>query len=97
MAKSGHLSTSAVWSFRPRCADCSAAVYLHTNGIDTSTLAGKAMFQMLGVFAELERGIIVERIKAGVARAQGKYMCRPRIDAKLEQRTVSVCGPVMVC
>jgi DNA invertase Pin-like site-specific DNA recombinase len=72
-------------------------VYLHTNGIDTSTLAGKAMFQMLGVFAELERGIIVERIKAGVARAQGKYMCRPRIDAKLEQRTVSVCGPVMVC
>jgi DNA invertase Pin-like site-specific DNA recombinase len=63
-------------------------LYLHTNGIDTSTLAGKAMFQMLGVFAELERGIIVERIKAGVARAraQGKHMGRPRIDAKLESR-----------
>ena len=34
----------------------------------TSTTAGKAMFQMLGVFSELKRGIIRERLNAGLAR-----------------------------
>src|SRR5665811_1076438 len=32
-------------------------LFLHQQGLDTSTTAGKAMFQMLGVFAEFERGI----------------------------------------
>jgi DNA invertase Pin-like site-specific DNA recombinase len=41
-------------------------------GLDTSTTAGKAMFQMLGVFAEFERGIIRERVNAGLARAKAK-------------------------
>jgi DNA invertase Pin-like site-specific DNA recombinase len=36
-------------------------LYLDRQGVDTSTPAGKALFQMLGVFAEFERGIIVER------------------------------------
>ena len=45
-------------------------LFLHQQGLDTSTVAGKAMFQMLGVFAELERGIIRERINAGLARAK---------------------------
>ena len=31
-------------------------LYLHQQGLDTSTLAGKAMFQMMGVFAEFENG-----------------------------------------
>ena len=35
-------------------------LFLHQQGLDTSTAAGKAMFQMLGVFAEFERGIIRE-------------------------------------
>jgi DNA invertase Pin-like site-specific DNA recombinase len=63
-------------------------LYLHQQGIDTTTPAGKAMFQMLGVFAEFERSIIRERINAGVARAKaaGKHCGRPWIDAKLEQR-----------
>jgi DNA invertase Pin-like site-specific DNA recombinase len=39
-------------------------------GIDTTTPAGKAMFQMMGVFAEFERSLIVERVRAGVARAK---------------------------
>jgi DNA invertase Pin-like site-specific DNA recombinase len=39
-------------------------LFLHQQGIDTSTTAGKAMFQMLGVFAEFERGIIRERVNA---------------------------------
>jgi|SRR5437870_1441284 len=47
-------------------------LFLHQRGLDTSTTAGKAMFQMLGVFAEFERGIIRERVNAGLARARAK-------------------------
>ena len=43
-------------------------LFLHQQGLDTSTTAGKAMFQMLGVFAEFERGIIRERVNAGLRR-----------------------------
>jgi DNA invertase Pin-like site-specific DNA recombinase len=37
-------------------------LYLHQQGLDTSTPAGKAMFQMMGVFAEFERAMIRERV-----------------------------------
>lgn len=47
-------------------------LYLHQQGLDTSTPAGKAMFQMLGVFAEFERAMIRERVNAGLARARDK-------------------------
>lgn len=61
-------------------------LYLHQQGIDTSTPAGKAMFQMMGVFAEFERAMIVERVKAGLARAksEGKQLGRPAIGADKE-------------
>jgi DNA invertase Pin-like site-specific DNA recombinase len=54
-------------------------LYLHQQGLDTSTPAGKAMFQMLGVFAEFERSMIVARVHAGLARAreEGKRLGRP--------------------
>ena len=42
-------------------------LYLHQQGIDTTTAAGKAMFQMCGVFAEFERTMIQDRVKAGLA------------------------------
>lgn len=63
-------------------------LYLHQQGIDTTTPAGKALYQMMGVFAEFERAITVERIHAGLARAraQGKQLGRPRIAADLERR-----------
>src|SRR5271169_2287167 len=62
-------------------------LYLHQQGIDTSTPAGKAMFQMMGVFAEFERAMIVERVNAGLARAraQGKRLGRPAIDGRKEK------------
>jgi Resolvase, N terminal domain len=55
-------------------------LYLHQQGIDTTTPAGKAMFQMMGVFAEFEPAMIRERIRAGLARAkdEGKTLGRPR-------------------
>ena len=37
-------------------------LFLHQQGLDTTTPAGKAMFQMMGVFAEFERAMIAERV-----------------------------------
>jgi DNA invertase Pin-like site-specific DNA recombinase len=45
-------------------------LYLHQQGLDTSTPSGRAMFQMLGVFSEFERAMIQERVRAGLARAR---------------------------
>ena len=55
-------------------------LYLHQQGLDTSTPAGRAMFGMLGVFAEFERAMIQERVRAGLARARSKgtRLGRPR-------------------
>jgi DNA invertase Pin-like site-specific DNA recombinase len=67
-------------------------LYLHQQGLDTTTPAGKAMFSMLGVFAEFERAIIRERIKSGLARAksEGKRFGRPRIAPEVEERIKEV-------
>src|SRR4051812_40552795 len=62
-------------------------LYLDRQGLDTSTPAGKAMFQMLGVFAEFERSMIVQRVRAGMAKARaqgtrsGKAIGRPPVPA----------------
>lgn len=54
--------------------------------MDTSTPTGKMIFTVLGAVAELERSLIVERVKAGLrnARAKGKRLGRPRsfVDAQ---------------
>ena len=61
-------------------------LFLKTQGVDTTTPGGKAMFQMMGVFAEFERSIIQERVRAGLkrARSEGKQLGRPRLAADLE-------------
>lgn len=52
-----------------------------SESLDTSTPAGKMVFTVLGAVAELERSLIVERVKAGLrnARAKGKRLGRPRV------------------
>src|SRR3974377_1775085 len=66
-------------------------LYIHTQALDTSTASGRALFQMLGVFAELEREMIVARVNAGMARAKahgtksGKAIGRPRVNAATER------------
>jgi DNA invertase Pin-like site-specific DNA recombinase len=63
-------------------------LYLEKQAVDTTTPAGRALFQMLGVFAEFERAIIQERIHAGLVRARekgtrsGKAIGRPQIDRR---------------
>ena len=66
-------------------------LYLHQQGIDTTTPAGKAMFQMMGVFAEFERSMIQERVKAGLnrARAQGKVLGRPKVAVQIEEAVLA--------
>lgn len=68
-------------------------LYLHQQGIDTTTAAGKALFQMCGVFAEFERAMIRERVKAGLerVRAQGKTLGWPQTSASMEQKIQAAC------
>ena len=47
-------------------------LFIHQQGIDTTTPAGKALFGMMGVFAEFERSMIQERVKAGIKRVRAK-------------------------
>jgi len=63
-------------------------LFLHQQGLDTTTPAGKALFQMMGVFAEFERSIIAERVRSGIkrVRSEGKRWGRPPIAPALEKR-----------
>ncbi len=51
-----------------------------TEGIDTSTPLGEAMFSIIGAMAQLERDLIRERVTAGMRRARekGKALGRPK-------------------
>ena len=65
-------------------------LYLHQQGINTTTPAGEALFQMMGVFAQFERRIIVERVKSGMERAKqhgtksGNAIGRPSVSIEVE-------------
>jgi DNA invertase Pin-like site-specific DNA recombinase len=65
-----------------------ANLYIHTQGLDTNTPTGRAMFEMVGVFAQFERSLIVERVNAGlaVAKAKGVKLGRPRVKERLKQQ-----------
>ena len=57
-------------------------LYLHQQGLDTTTPSGKAMFGMMSVFAEYERAMIQEWVRAGLARARkdGVQLGRRRLE-----------------
>ena len=63
-------------------------LYLDQQNIDTTTPAGKLLFQVTGAFAEFERSMIRQRVNAGLARAkaQGKRLGRPRVDHRIAAR-----------
>src|SRR6478735_11009869 len=57
---------------------CGVDLYLDQQSIDTTTPAGRLMFQITGAFAEFERSMIRQRIRAGLRRAveAGKQLGR---------------------
>jgi DNA invertase Pin-like site-specific DNA recombinase len=61
------------------------------DNIDLTTPSGVLMFQVIGAMAEFERGLIQERVRAGLrnARAKGRTLGRPRLSstAKLSRTT----------
>jgi DNA invertase Pin-like site-specific DNA recombinase len=63
-------------------------LYLHQQGLDTTTPAGRTMYQVMAVFAEFERAMLVDRVKAGLARARasGKHLGRPRLPEEVVTR-----------
>src|SRR6516162_4788784 len=64
---------------------CGVDLYFDQQSIDTTTPAGRLMFQIVGAFAEFERSIIRH---AGLKRAvaSGKRLGRPKIEAAMEKR-----------
>lgn len=77
--------------------------FYHKEAIDTSTPHGRAMLQMAAVFAELERGMIRERVIAGLERARAespevraakgkKAIGRPTLPENLRRTIVDLRG-----
>jgi DNA invertase Pin-like site-specific DNA recombinase len=66
----------------------------HTQAIDTTTPMGRLFFHIIGSFAEFERDVIVERVRAGLAnaRAKGKRLGRPMRDPGAQARVVALKG-----
>ena len=71
-------------------------LFIQQQGIDTTTPAGKALYGMLGVFAEFERSIIQERVRAGIKRSRASYpdklrgrkpdeVAKPALVAKVQE------------
>jgi DNA invertase Pin-like site-specific DNA recombinase len=67
-------------------------LFLHQQGLDTSTPSGRAMFQMLGVFAEFERSMIRERVMAGLSRAKadGTQLGRRRLEDSDAEKVAAI-------
>jgi DNA invertase Pin-like site-specific DNA recombinase len=67
-------------------------LFLHQQAIDTTTPAGKAMFGMCGIFAEFERSIIQQRVKAGLERAKtnGVRLGRPPVSQKTKDEIIGM-------
>ena len=70
---------------------CGVDLYLDQQAIDTTTPAGKLMFQVTGAFAEFERSMIRQRVNAGLKRAveQGKQLGRLKVNSAIERRIQS--------
>ncbi|GMV51997.1 MAG: hypothetical protein AMXMBFR67_35400 [Nitrospira sp.] len=70
-------------------------LFIHQQGIDTTTPAGKALFSMLGVFGEFEKSMIQERVKAGIKRYRAENPAKPWGRTPLEQADPKMMARVM--
>jgi DNA invertase Pin-like site-specific DNA recombinase len=71
--------------------DTGTGLYIHTQSLDTTTPAGRAMYGMLAIFGEFEREMIVARVHAGLARARakGKTLGRPALSHKVRETALT--------
>jgi DNA invertase Pin-like site-specific DNA recombinase len=67
---------------------CGVDLFLEQQAIDTTTPAGRLMFQVCGAFAEFERSMIRQRVKLGLKRAvaNGARLGRPKVDFAIERK-----------
>jgi DNA invertase Pin-like site-specific DNA recombinase len=67
---------------------CGVDLFLEQQAIDTTTPAGRLMFQVCGAFAEFERSMIRQRVKLGLKRAvaNGARLGRPKVDDAIERK-----------
>ncbi len=74
---------------------CGVELFFHAQAIDTTTPAGRLFFTVAGAFAEFERSLIVERVRAGMARAKlrgtksGARIGRPRVPAAVRRAVLA--------
>jgi DNA invertase Pin-like site-specific DNA recombinase len=80
-------STATVTAALEELNHVGVAIYADKEGMDATAPHGRAMLQMAAVFGELERGLLRERVNAGLARARaaGKILGRPKIRESIEQ------------
>lgn len=67
---------------------CGVDLFIEQQNLDTTTPAGKLMFQVCGAFSEFERSMIRQRVKLGLKRAvaNGKTLGRPQIGGDVERK-----------
>jgi DNA invertase Pin-like site-specific DNA recombinase len=63
-------------------------LFLHQQALDTSTPAGRMMFQLLACFSEFEKSLIIARVRSGLERARrrGVRLGRPPVDPRSVSR-----------
>jgi DNA invertase Pin-like site-specific DNA recombinase len=77
-----------------------------SKGLDTRTPASKALFGMLGMFAEFERSMVQERVRAGMAKAMakgtksgnpiGRPMVAPSVEARIHEPRADGLGMIKI-
>jgi DNA invertase Pin-like site-specific DNA recombinase len=92
-------STRAVTDNMGELDACGVAQFFFKESMDTSTARDRAMLEMATMFATLEREMIRERVKAGLARVKatgrirsGKPVGRPSIDPKITAKIIKMRG-----
>ena len=67
-------------------------LFVQNMALDTSTPVGRLMFNMVGAFAEFERGLIRERTLLGLERARrrGSRLGRPKVGPTTERQIVAL-------
>jgi DNA invertase Pin-like site-specific DNA recombinase len=81
-------SISDFVNFVQHAESCSTTLYLHRQNVDSSTPTGYALLSLCSVLSQLERALLVERVRAGLnrARAEGKRLGRPMIADEIAER-----------